>query len=519
MKRSTIFLLFLSVILGLSLRLINIGVEPFWGDETLSLDIARHFSSVGQMLSYLREVEFHPPLYYVMLHYWVGAFGISEFAVHSLSLLFGLGCVILTYLFSYQMFKSRKAGIISAFIVAVLPFQIEYSQEARPYIIYCFFGILAGLWLYKYYETKRAWYLSGYILASLAGFYLHYSYGLILAATALWSLYQALSVQEGRSREFLIWAVSHSLIFLGFAFWLEAVWYKIFLGRLELFGMQTRPIPASRTTYFFEHTLDNLIWINKQDVVDRFAIFFKFIAQAAILVGSFSFFHKFFSNNYRRPLVFLVWLTVIPLILFLIVPFSVPYTTIVERHVILFTIIFAVFFGLVASRMSKKAMAVFISVFVLSLVPYTSEVLGDDSKWDHFYKMKEISEYINEYYKPGDMVIVPEVFFRTDAAFYLKDEIPVVGMLPADHYGLDIWNTRQTLGLVENEYQTRMFPVGNAAIDKKFDNLNKLHKPQRIWLFGFLKDDFTVHQWFIEEKWRPVFRPSGDVFRVELYAR
>jgi len=207
------------------------------------------------------------------------------------------------------------------------------------------------------------------------------------------------------------------------------------------------------------------------------------------------------------------------LVLFLVAPFSVPYTTIVERHVILFTMVFAVFFGLVASHMSKKTLAVFVSIFILSLVPYTSEVLGDDSKWDHFYKLKEISEYINEHYRPGDLVIVPEVFFRTDAAFYLREEIPVVGMLPEGHYGLDVWNTRQTLGLVENEYQTRILPIGNAAIDKKLDNLYKMHQPQRIWLFGFLKDDFTVHQWFIDEKWRPVFRPPGDIFRIELYAR
>ena len=60
---------------------------PFWIDEGLSVGIASHpFSEIFDALA----KDGSPPLYYLLLHFWMEAFGRSEADTHVLSLLFAL---------------------------------------------------------------------------------------------------------------------------------------------------------------------------------------------------------------------------------------------------------------------------------------------------------------------------------------------------------------------------------------------------------------------------------------------
>jgi len=53
-----LFILGLILFLALILRLINLGAEPYWGDEVLSLDIVRHYhNNLAEMIRYIREIE------------------------------------------------------------------------------------------------------------------------------------------------------------------------------------------------------------------------------------------------------------------------------------------------------------------------------------------------------------------------------------------------------------------------------------------------------------------------------
>src|SRR5581483_177359 len=56
----------------------------FWEDEGLSVGISSH--SLAAIPGVLRH-DGSPPLYYVLLHFWISAFGASESATHAFSLL------------------------------------------------------------------------------------------------------------------------------------------------------------------------------------------------------------------------------------------------------------------------------------------------------------------------------------------------------------------------------------------------------------------------------------------------
>src|ERR1700730_8063772 len=58
-----------------------------WMDEGITPGVASH--SLSAIPGLLRH-DGSPPLYYVLLHFWIRLFGAGESATHALSLLFGL---------------------------------------------------------------------------------------------------------------------------------------------------------------------------------------------------------------------------------------------------------------------------------------------------------------------------------------------------------------------------------------------------------------------------------------------
>src|SRR3989304_5716394 len=62
-----------------ALRLWGLGHKSLWFDEAYSVYIARQ--ALEEIPRLLRLYDTHPPLYYVLLHLWMGVAGQSEVAV------------------------------------------------------------------------------------------------------------------------------------------------------------------------------------------------------------------------------------------------------------------------------------------------------------------------------------------------------------------------------------------------------------------------------------------------------
>nr|ALV85542.1 dolichyl-phosphate-mannose-protein mannosyltransferase [uncultured bacterium pA1] len=513
------------VALGVALRLINIGAEPYWGDEVLSLDIVRHFPSIPEMLRYLSQVEFHPPLYYLMLHFWMPLFGEAEAGTRSLSVLFGAGTIVVAYVAGMRIFSDRKAALVAAFVTAILPMQIEYGQEARPYVIFCFFGAVAATSLWEYLRRRKRVWLAVYVVSSIIGLYLHYSYFFVLAATAGWWGIEVLMAKKGtRTREAAIWSAAHGLVFLGFYPWLTALLYKLTLTNTVIFGLQ-HFVVNYRGPEVFEHVIDQIVWLTKAKYIEQveiaakalFKVLFVWAAAVALrprpsLFGG--------GDKDKWGVRYVAWLFVVPIVLFVCSPQSLPYSTLYERHAIFATVPFALFFGLVASRMKTKHAAALMAIFIATQLPFISAVAENDALWDQDHRLQDAGDYINEHYRRGDLVIVSVSIVRTDLNHYLRPDIPVAEMLPIDYYGKDMWASRETLGLIENESQVRITRPSESEIHEKLDRLDSIYHPKRIWLYGFADKDYTVHHWFSDGgRWRHAFSAIGNIFVVDLYAR
>jgi uncharacterized membrane protein len=509
------------LLLALALRLINIGAEPYWADEVLSLDIATKSAGVGEIWRYISQVEFHPPFYYLILRFWAATFGEAEAATRSLSLLFSLGTIALAYLSGRRLFRSSAVGLWAAAVLAVLPIQVEYGQEARPYSMMCFFGIAAMLCLWEYLQSRRPLFAGLYVSASLIGVYLHYSFAFIPLALAGWWLLCAIrNPHDSRSRDFVWWLTAHAAMFLGFFPWLTPFLYKLNLGAFEIYGLARNVVPF-RTPDLSEFIMHQLIWLTKETSVTQIEILAAFAFQAlfvwALVV--------FVRNIDRRrdqgraaSVKYLLWMIFVPFVMFLASRHSVPYSTIYMRHVLFITVPFALLLGCVAVAVPRRLAAMLMAVFFVSLVPAVSRVVANDALWDYDFRLEEAAATINEQYREGDLVLTTVACFRSDMQHYLRPEIPVAALVPTNFYDGDIWNDRFRLGLVENEMQVRIKKASRTEINERLRRLVEDGGYRRVWLYPFNIQDIFVHEWFQNGGWRWVYRNTGDILRLDMYS-
>jgi uncharacterized membrane protein len=131
----------------------------------------------------LATSDVHPPLYFTFLWGSIRLFGHGEMAVRAPSILFGVLLIPLVYLLGTEAYD-RRTGALASIIVAVAPFTVWYSQEARMYSQLMVFSVLA-LWSQLRVLRRGGWFpWAVYALSSVA-----------MIATQYFGLWQLLAQQ------------------------------------------------------------------------------------------------------------------------------------------------------------------------------------------------------------------------------------------------------------------------------------------------------------------------------------
>jgi mannosyltransferase len=177
--------LLLIVALAALLRFATLGIPAFWLDESLTATETR--DGFLTMLSAVRDVEVHPPLYYVLAWGWQKSFGSSELALRSLSALLGTATVPAVYA-AARALASRRAGLVAAALAATNPLLIWYSQEARPYPLLILLSALSFLFFVHSLNSPDPRWLGAWTLTSALGLATHYFAVAVVVPEAIWLL-------------------------------------------------------------------------------------------------------------------------------------------------------------------------------------------------------------------------------------------------------------------------------------------------------------------------------------------
>jgi len=108
--------------------------SELWLDEALTVNIAH--LPLSQLHQALKE-DGAPPLYYVLLHFWMEIFGTSNFAVRSLSGVLSVLTLPVAWV-AGRRFGGRSAAWAVTLLLATSPFAIYYGTEARMYALVMF---------------------------------------------------------------------------------------------------------------------------------------------------------------------------------------------------------------------------------------------------------------------------------------------------------------------------------------------------------------------------------------------
>ncbi len=140
--KSVRYLLFI-LATGTFLRFFHLGTKGLWGDEIWTAEWSR--PGILHIFSHLSRPP-DMPLMYALTHISL-FFGQNEFWVRLPSALFGILGIYLIYLVSRLMTRKKEVALVSSYMLAISPFHIWYSQEARYYSIWIALTLAASFYL------------------------------------------------------------------------------------------------------------------------------------------------------------------------------------------------------------------------------------------------------------------------------------------------------------------------------------------------------------------------------------
>jgi mannosyltransferase len=205
--------LVLAVMLGAILRIVNLSKASIWHDEGYTMMLAPQ-GPLDILSRTARDV--HPPLHYLALHYWMQLFGSSEASARGFSVVFMLLVIVFGYLLVKRLF-GHAAARLTALFLAVGPFLVRYSQEARMYAMVAFFLLLATWLLVRIVQEQRRRDWWWYALAIAAALYTHYFAVFIIAAHWAFMLVHTLGARKQLSKRQSV--LHHPTSVLGWRWW------------------------------------------------------------------------------------------------------------------------------------------------------------------------------------------------------------------------------------------------------------------------------------------------------------
>ena len=173
-------------LVGLALRLYGLGSESLWWDEVYAIST---MAQPGPLeIIRLSSTDNNPPLFYLILHYWMLFAGDSAFSVRLPSAIAGALAIPVMYGIGRLLFD-RGAGLLAAFILALSAYNVRYAQEARGYSLMVLLTLLSFYFFVKLARGGSSRYTSvGYVVCTALLIYAHFYGVFFVAAQVLYLL-------------------------------------------------------------------------------------------------------------------------------------------------------------------------------------------------------------------------------------------------------------------------------------------------------------------------------------------
>ncbi|MEJ6484789.1 glycosyltransferase family 39 protein [Nostoc punctiforme UO1] len=183
------FLAIVVLVIGIFFRFVNLERKIYWYDESftslrvsgykeseliqestnkqiIDIEVLQKYQHLNEEKSLVDTVNSlaledaqHPPLYYILMRFWLQWFGDSVSARRSLSVFSSLLVFPSVYWLCWELFTSVLVGWVALALIAVSPLHILYAQEAREYSLWTLTTVLSSAVLLHAMrvQTKLSW--------------------------------------------------------------------------------------------------------------------------------------------------------------------------------------------------------------------------------------------------------------------------------------------------------------------------------------------------------------------------
>ncbi|WP_454867275.1 glycosyltransferase family 39 protein [Pseudomonas farris] len=480
------------LVLATLVRFYGLTAAAIWGDEGSSLLLSQH-SLAGIWEHAAHDV--HPPLYFMLLHGWIGLFGDGIFSIRSLSALPGIATVGLG-VWLVDLLATRRAALLAGVLLALLPTAVRYSQEVRMYS-------LLGLWLigatialmYWIRRPQRTRYLVIYTLLMSAAFYTHYFAALCVLCH--WLYLGLIRVQSGyrlRHIQRSGWWLANVAIVALFLPWVPNLIDLVqHMDQLKANGDVGWEAPVTLGS------LPSMIWsfLIQDDGENLPTLVFIALPLALLTLAGVALMR---DRSVFRGSALAVIYTVLPVLLVFVVSFISP--VFIERYLTAYALGLPMIVALAIDRLYAGSKVLALAVLMLFI---GIELVGlkNNATVDTDDQISVMVNYVNQHFTPGDRIVTSDMLWYLSYVYYNRTDAKPLLYTPPLADGRSSRPNAYGFGTL-------------VAEDVYLDSLGGLPKGTgRVWLVGSVDgpDEFAP----LPAGWQSVSKTHAGGAEARLY--
>ncbi len=430
------------VLVAAWLRLTLLNRQSLWFDEADV--VVRAERSLGTVLHTFVQPGENGPLYNLLLHVWIQIFGPSETSVRLPSAIAGLLSVPVIYVVGWRTL-GRRVGLFAAGLLAISPYHVWYSQEAKMYTIAVLLTLLStACFIEAVRGNERRWWI-GYVVITSLSFYFHVTTVLIFVAQSAFFL---LTWRRWKDRH-RAWLISVGVLTLPY------VPIALWAGRVVLNGAnQWQPkvtlwqMTQIEATKFAVNRAKDLVTEARGTRIYGLGAALGVVTTGVLGWGSV----RRPAGVTRRWILYFTALVVLPVLMFYVVTFKQPLFN--DRYLIMSLPYFLLLVAAGLRGAEVKAWPVAL-VLGAALIIYAWAPLRDINRSNLSQKedWRPAYEYVLQRAQPDDLLLIHPGYLITTYDYYAQIEPGLskltAGTIPA--FYVEGFDAHQMAGWVRRE--------------------------------------------------------------------
>lgn len=395
-KDTAYYLPLFFILLNFVVKGIFLGANSLGGDEPFSVFHSQQ--SLGNLFEIFQN-ENNPPLHFLLLHYWIKFFGISEVSVRILSLIFSSFTVLFIYRIGWRFFNLR-VGIYASILFIFSTYQVTFAHEARAYAL---MGFLTAISMFYYMkiviaEDRNKWAFIWFLLANTLLIYTHFFGFFILFIEFFFILFQGNLLKK--YYRFLV-------LFVGVLFLAYLPYLWIILNR-------------------FTSSTQGGTWLTPPSGIDAFYEMFRAFSNApvtavftlaALITGTIFLIVKRKQNPNRLATRLMICWFYVPFVFMFVISFWVP--MFLDRYLMFIAIGFCVLVALSTDFILQKPKFRLIIPGFICLLFIVSVKPNKTNKRE----VRETVQLVKELENDSTLVLVAPVHFSLNFIYYYDRDL------------------------------------------------------------------------------------------------